>query len=98
MANSMIKNPNAVQTTTSDGLYWYKSGRVVYCVFDKNSITAAADAKIADIPNGFEPIKGITTLDNLNSCRIQFTGSSVKTLTAMSNTSIRGAVTYISTN
>ena len=100
MANSKIVNPNAVQTSTAGGMKWYKSGRVVYCVFDKNGVTAEADAKIADIPEGFEPIYGLSVLDTLHAgqYRIQFTGTTVRAITAMSGINIRGSVTYISAN
>ena len=96
MANSTIKNPNAVISDSVAGARCYKMGRVVYLIFDKNSVTADADETIATIPEGFRPIYSITVLDSLNKIRLSIASTgNIKAAEPISNKNIRGGVTYI---
>ena len=104
MANSTIKNPNALskQNTTNTPFKWYKFGRVVFCNFSANSISTtlvSGSNKICDIPSGFEPISGAESMDNIHSSRrIMFNSNGVESSEAISNETIRGSVCYISNN
>jgi len=100
VADSKIYYPKTVLGETGDGFSWAKTGRVVYCAFSKNGVTAAADAKIVDIPSGYDPIFNTSTLDTLHNgdYRIGFSKDThtVYALTALTNVNIRGSITYIS--
>lgn len=98
MANSTIKNPNAVsQDTTVTGARCYKTGRVVYLNIDKNGVTAEADETITTIPEGYRPIYSVSFRESLNNYRLNVaTNGKIMALETISNKNIRGGITYIS--
>lgn len=101
MAESTIKSPYALSKidTSSTPFRWYKWGRVVFCHFNANNISTTGDTnKICNIPSGFEPIYTAEMKESLYGYRIQFSSGTVYTSEAISNKSIRGSITYISTN
>lgn len=97
MANSTIKNPNAVISNTAvAGARCYKTGRVVYLIIDKNAVTANVGETIATVPEGFRPIFGVSFRESLNDYRINVAiNGNIDAAEAISNKNIRGGITYI---
>ena len=97
MANSTIKNPNAViSNTTIAGARCYKTGRVVYLIIDKNNVTANVDDTIATIPEGYRPIYPISFRESLHNYRLSVSSDNGLTaLEPISGEHIRGGITYI---
>lgn len=86
----------SVESTTANGLRYWKFGRVVMVCFDANNITATANTPFAYIPSGYLPIYGFSVRETLNNKKLFFSDTDgIYCGEALSNANIRGSFTYI---
>lgn len=87
----------SVESTTANGLRYWKFGRVVMVCFDANNITATANTPFAYIPSGYLPIYEFSVRETFNNKSLFFSGTDggISCGEALSNVNIRGSFTYI---
>lgn len=107
MVSSQFNNPSAIQSgsvtyvpgkSTNAVISLVKSGNVCSLTISNGSFTASAGETFAVIPEGFRPGPNYTVdyLDSYNKNRIQISpNGEISCQTALSNTVVRGSVTYI---